>query len=357
MFHARLPLILLAVFVLSAASRAADPWVVYEGKDGPGQGKHIVLISGDEEYRSEEVLPQLGKILARHHGFKCTVLFPVDPESGLINPNQRASLPGIEALEEADLMVIATRMRTLPDESMEVIDRYLKRGNPVMGLRTATHAFEFPTDSPWAHYSREYNGEQREWEGGFGRLVLGEKWVAHHGHHKHQATRGVPAPGAEGHPILRGISTGDIWGATDVYTIRLPQPAGTEPIVLGQVQDRRGEYDENDLHYGMRSDDPPAAKEELNNPMMPIVWTRPYQLPGGEEGQAVMSTIGSSTDMLSEGTRRVAVNAVYWLLGMADKLPAEGAKVDIVGEYKPTKFEFRDDAYWAKRKMTVEEHR
>lgn len=50
----------------------AREWVVYEGQDGPGRGKQIVLISGDEEYRSEEALPQLGKILAKHHGFSCT---------------------------------------------------------------------------------------------------------------------------------------------------------------------------------------------------------------------------------------------------------------------------------------------
>ena len=43
---------------------AADPWLVFEGADGPGKGKHVVLVSGDEEYRSEEALPQLAKILA-----------------------------------------------------------------------------------------------------------------------------------------------------------------------------------------------------------------------------------------------------------------------------------------------------
>ena len=48
------------------AARADDPWVVYEGGAGPGKGKHVVLVSGDEEYRSEEALPQLGRILARH---------------------------------------------------------------------------------------------------------------------------------------------------------------------------------------------------------------------------------------------------------------------------------------------------
>ena len=74
---------------------AADPWVTYDGHDGPGKGKHVVLVSGDEEYRSEEALPQLGKILARHHGFKCTVLFAVDPKDGTINPaGYRTTSPG-----------------------------------------------------------------------------------------------------------------------------------------------------------------------------------------------------------------------------------------------------------------------
>ena len=75
----------LAVFVLAlAAAPKDDPWVVYEGGEGPGKGKHVVLISGDEEYRSEEALPQLGKILAKRHGFKCTVLFAINKQTGML---------------------------------------------------------------------------------------------------------------------------------------------------------------------------------------------------------------------------------------------------------------------------------
>ena len=62
----------------SASAAAADPWIVIEPGQGPGKGKHVVLISGDEEYRSEEALPQLAKILAKRHGFTCTVLFAID---------------------------------------------------------------------------------------------------------------------------------------------------------------------------------------------------------------------------------------------------------------------------------------
>src|SRR5271155_3090247 len=104
-------LALALTLALAAPAVAAAPWVVYEGSDGPGKGKHAVLISGDEEYRSEETLPQLGKILASHHGCKCTVLFAVDPKTGTINPNQNNNIPGLEALQSADLMIIFTRFR------------------------------------------------------------------------------------------------------------------------------------------------------------------------------------------------------------------------------------------------------
>ena len=128
----------------AAAAAPADPWVVYDGFDGPGKGKHIVLVSGDEEYRSEEALPQLGKILARRHGFKCTVLFAVDPATGTIDPNNRHNIPGLEALRTADLMILFMRFRDLPDEQMRHIVEYVDAGKPILGIRTATHAFNIP---------------------------------------------------------------------------------------------------------------------------------------------------------------------------------------------------------------------
>src|SRR5688572_13371877 len=94
-------------------------WVVYQGHDGPGKGKHVVLVSGDEEYRSEETLPQLGKILAVHHGFQCTVLFAVNPQDGTIDPNRNDNIPGLAALDKADLLILFTRFRKLPDEQMK----------------------------------------------------------------------------------------------------------------------------------------------------------------------------------------------------------------------------------------------
>ena len=306
-------------FLPGNPANAEDPWVVYEGDDGPGKGKHVVLISGDEEYRSEEALPQLGKILAVHHGFKCTVLFAIDPATGEIAPNNRENIPGLESLKTADLMIIATRFRDLHDEQMKLFVDYVEAGRPIIGMRTATHAFNIKGGKTYSKYGNGYGGE--DYKGGFGRQVLGEKWISHHGHHKHESTRGLIAEGAKDHPIVRGIKDGDIWGPTDVYGVRLPLPGDSKPIIMGQVL------------AGMSPEDRPVEGKK-NDPMMPVGWTKTYK-----DGRVFNTTMGASNDLASEGTRRMLVNAVYWCLGLEDKIP-EKSCVDIVGEFKPSNFGF-----------------
>ena len=144
----------------------------FEGKDGPGKGKHIVLISGDQEYRSEETIPQLAKILAERHGFRCTVLFTLDKD-GTINPNVN-NIPGLDALKTADLMVIFARFLNLPYDQIEHIAFYLAVGKPVVRLRTSTHAFNIPKDRKFAKYS--LNSPDTDYKQGFGKQVLGETW-------------------------------------------------------------------------------------------------------------------------------------------------------------------------------------
>ncbi len=298
---------------------AADPWVVYEGKEGPGKGKHIVLVSGDEEYRSEEAMPQLGKILAKHHGFKCTVLFAVDPKTGEIDPVNQNNIPGLEALKDADLMIVNLRFRDLPDEQMKHFVDYVEAGKPVMGMRTATHAFNIKKNKKYQKYSFRNRGE--DYKDGFGKQVLGETWINHHGHHGKESTRGLIAEGAKDHPIVRGIKDGDIWGPTDVYGVRLPLAGDTKHIIMGQVL------------AGMTPDDKPVEGKK-NDPMMPVAWTRTYK-----GGRVFNTTMGASTDMESEGTRRMLVNGAYWCIGLEDKIP-EKSCVDIVGEFKPLPFGF-----------------
>lgn len=308
------------IFVLPQA-RAADPWIVIKGTEGPGLGKQVVLISGDEEYRSEEALPQLAKILAKRHGFTCTVLFATD-DDGTINPNRNDNILGLEALAKADLMIIATRFRDLPDDQMKQVVNYVDSGRPIIGMRTATHAFNFRKHKTYAGYSYD-DGKT---DGGFGRKILGETWVDHHGTHGKQSTRGVVAPGAESHPILKGVKPGEIWGPTDVYTVRLPLSGGIEPLVLGAVLE------------GMKPDDAVISGEK-NEPMMPVAWVKTYRGESGKSGRVFTTTMGASQDLLASGTRRMLVNAVYWAAGLEDKISVD-SNVDLVGDYKPLPFGF-----------------
>jgi hypothetical protein len=306
--------VLSSPFLPDQAGRGGS-WVIYDGGDGPGKGKHVVLISGDEEYRSEETLPQLGKILANRHGFRCTVLFAVDPKDGMINPNVRNNIPGLEALDKADLMVIFTRFRELPDDQMKHIAEYVEAGKPVVGLRTATHAFNIPAKNTYAAYSHN----SKAWQGGFGRKVLGDTWLSHHGAHGSQSTRGVVAPDAKGHPILRGIRDGDIWGPTDVYGVRLPLPGDSKPLVLGQVLE------------GMKPTDQPVEGKK-NDPLMPLAWVKSYTVVQGKTGRSFTTTMGAAQDFESEGLRRLLINACYWAVGLETRI-LERSAVDLVGRY------------------------
>lgn len=306
---------------VSRGAAAGNPWVVYQGSDGPGKGKHIVFVSGDEEYRSEEALPMLAKILAVHHGFKCTCLFAINPEDGTIDPTYLSNIPGLENLDNADMMVLFTRFRELPDEQMKHIIDYTNSGKPILGLRTATHAFNYKNNkqSPYAKYSFR----SKQFDGGYGRQVLGETWVNHHGHHGHESTRGVINPAMKDHPILKGVR--DIWCPTDVYGIT--QLTGdAKVLVYGQVL------------QGMQPADKPVAGKK-NDPMMPVAWIKHYQGETGKTSRVICTTMGASVDLENEGLRRLLVNACYWGMGMEEQIP-DKSNVNIVGTYHPLYFGF-----------------
>jgi putative heme-binding domain-containing protein len=291
---------------------------VCEGKSGPGLGKHIVFLSGDEEYRSEEGLPQLAKILAERHGFKCTVLFAINPQNGTIDPDVKTNLPGAEALDSADAIVMLLRFRDWPDPQMKhFVDAYLA-GKPIIALRTSTHAFNYPagSSSPYAKFSFD----SKVWPGGFGKQVLGETWVSHHGEHGKEATRGMIEPSAADDPILRGVS--DIFAETDVYTAN--PPPDVKILVRGAVLS------------GTAPTDAPVAGSK-NDPMQPIAWTRLYRNEAGTTNKILCTTMGAAVDLRNQGLRRLIVNGVYWAVGL--EVPAN-ADVRLVGDYKPSVYGF-----------------
>jgi len=298
---------------------AGGDGVVFEGGNGPGEGKHIVFVTGDEEYRSEESMPQMAKILAVRQGFMCTVLFAINKDSGEIDPITVDNIPGLEALATADLMVLFTRFRELPDEQMKHIIDYTNSGRPIVALRTATHAFNYTRnkDSRYAKYSFNAGGD---FKGGYGRQVLGETWINHYGQHQKESTRGVLADGMADCPIVRGCE--DIWGPSDVYGITTLH-GDCRPVIMGQVL------------TGMNPTDGPNTDKKL----VPVAWTKTYTGESGKASRVFTTTMGHGGDLKSEGFRRLLVNACYWAMGMEDSIPAR-ANVDIVGRYEPYEIGF-----------------
>lgn len=314
--------LLLTFFTFIACAQNGQTFLQFEGKEGPGKGKHIVLVAGDDEYRSEESMPMLAKILSEHHGFKTTVLFPIEPTTGNVVPNFQNNIPGLEHLESADLMIMLIRFRELPDEQSKFIENFLKAGKPIIGLRTSTHGFAYSKNmaSPYAKWA--FNSKTEGWERGFGQRIFGETWVNHHGIHAKEGTRALidGVKQMNDHPILRGVN--DIWGPSDVYGIKnLPKEA--DVLIYGQST------------AGM-DDKAPLMFEKS---VMPIAWTKPYQIEGGKQGVAFASTMGASLDFQSEDLRRLVINASFWLLGMENTITPD-LNVDYVGEYNPTNFGF-----------------
>ncbi|MFZ4767940.1 MAG: ThuA domain-containing protein [Roseimicrobium sp.] len=291
----------------AAAALAQDYLSLPAQSVGSGNGKTIVLIAGDEEYRTEETCPMLAKILSQKHGFNCEVLFSTDPSSGYIDPNNQSNIRGTETLDKADLLIIGTRFRQLPDEQLAPIARFLNAGKPVIGFRTATHAFSGKAqtgDFKWAE---------------FGLKILGEKWVNHHGAHKKEGTRSVIEAANSAHEVLRGV--GEIFATTDVYGIANLDANAATILLRGAVTE---------------SLDPssPNVIGNKNEPMMPLAWLREYTAPNGTtKGKAFCTTLGASVDFADANLRRLIVNAAYHLTGLP--VP-QNADVAFVDPFEPT---------------------
>ena len=307
---------LLSASLLSAKEEA--PWLSYPGGEGPGKGKRIVLIAADQEYRSEQSMPMLAKILSTHHGFDCTVLFAVN-EKGEVDPTmpvypekgkelKEHHIPGLENLASADLVIFFPRLLTLPMGERELIVKYIDSGKPMIALRTANHGF---------HGALPYKieGKQVNW----GNDVLGGTFMGHHGNWHADSTRGVIVAEQKEHPILMGVS--DIWGNSDVYRTYKEGgslPAGCTALVWGQPL------------MGRKHDDPVNPKLEP----LPVAWFKNWQTSGGKVARVFQSTMGSGDDLESAGLRRLIINAVYWGLGMESAITPTRS-VEIVGTYKP----------------------
>ena len=314
----------LITFAMASPLMAGDPWLVFEAAE-KANGKHVVFVSGDEEYRGEESCPMLAKILSQHHGFKCTVLFSINKETGCIDPFELSNIPGLESLASADVMILCTRWRILPDEQIKHIFDFLEAGKPVIAFRTATHAFK----------SGDYGGY--DWAN-FGVNVVGENWLSHHGNHKTQGGRGFIVPENSAHPILNSVA--DVFTTSDIYGIAALDQQAATVLMRGGVTETLD----------------PASQlidGKKNDPMMPFAWLKDYDSPGKKKtGKCFATTGGAAVDFRSEDLRRMIVNATYFMTAL--EVP-EKANVEFVDPFEPSFYGFPDEDYFVKRNLRVED--
>lgn len=307
-------------------------WLHYPGKQGKlGAGKRIVLVAAEPEYRSEESMPMLARLLSERHGFDCTVLFSINPKTGFYDPSVKNNIPGLQALKDADLLILSVRFLEPDGDQQKMWKDYFHSGRPVIGIRTTTHGFRA--------------GMQSYSSGIFG------TFGGHHGQHGVQGTRGVLNEDERKHPVLTGVK--DVYGPADVYgaSRAMLDKIEATPLVFGQV---------------LESLDPASAPVKggkdnkgnvRNDPMMPVVWTRQHVWPGGVKSRILTSTMGSSQCFVHEGLRRIMVNACYWMTGLQDKIDGK-LDCDLVGDYKPTLFKGHTTTeYWTERALTPEKLR
>ena len=217
----------------------------------------IVFLAGEYEYHSKETLPPFAADLQKNFAVETIVLQrPEDPKL--------ETIPGLEALGSADLVIFFIRRMTLPEEELNHIRKYVNSGKPIIGLRTASHSFQ-----NWKEFDHD---------------VLGGNYQGHHGKLK---TAVSIIPDAKSHPLLKGfsplVSDGSLYRNT-------PLQPGAKPLLLGTVE---------------------------GHPREPIAWTHQYK-----NARVFYTSLGHPNDFKEESFKRLLLNAIEWALNQPLK-PAQ----------------------------------
>jgi len=329
LFSSCLPLFAaFAVLALSACGSAPESAVAAERTK-------VVFLAGDDEYRSEESLPMLAKMLERDFGFETVVGFSVD-EEGFVRPVEQGSLTMTEELADADLLVMYLRFRDLPEERFAHLLEYFESGRPLVAFRTTTHAFRFGHDPDlegWGHQASPDN--PNSYGGGeLLRELLGQKWITHHGHFddgKAPLTRVTVREGGGSHPVLRGVTGFDAYswlyhveGGGDTF-------AGDPDLLLD------GE--------SLKSNKVERGETERYPLVNPVAWTLVREGFDEGKGRVFTTTLGHPYDFRDAAMRRLSIQGMLWALGREDLIPEAGVGTDTVGPYEPNNSGARPDSF------------
>lgn len=229
---------------------------------------HVVFMIGEDEYHTWDTLPDFARRELEPRGYRVTTIQQ--------DTADRNNFPGlVEALRSADLLFVSVRRRTPPVDQLNAIRAHLDLGKPLVGIRTACHAFALrPTDPPAAP-------AQGVWQA-FDPQVLGGHYTNHHP--EGPRTTVTIAPGARTHQILNGVKISALFGAGSLYKVS-PLDPDTTPLLIGAIPDQ---------------------------PAEPIAWTHRY---GPKKARVFFTSLGHPDDFTNAEFRRVLVNGIAWALG------------------------------------------
>ena len=224
----------------------------------------VAFISAESEYGAAESLPGFAHELELKHALRCEIL-QGSPER---QSDDRHDISGMEILSDADLVVVFARRRALPADQMKYLRAFVERGGAVIGLRTASHAFDTRGSAPEGH---------DEWLT-FDREVLGGNYHGHHGSGPKTAV--TAAAGARGHPILAGVEWPFLSNGS-LYETR-PLADNATVLLIGTIPDQEPE---------------------------PVAWTHRYK-----DSRVFYTSLGHLDDFDAPSFRRLLVNAVFWAM-------------------------------------------
>jgi nicotinamidase-related amidase len=232
--------------------------------------RSILMVIGEDEYKTEQTLPAFARQELEPHGFQVRFAYA--------DPADKNNFPGLaKAAARADLVLISVRRRTPPSEQLAAIRAHLAAGKPLVGIRTASHAFavqdqKVPLENGSAAWP-EFDSE-----------VLGGHYTGHHGDGPRIGT--AAAPGADSHRILRGVDLTQLFGNGSLYKVT-PLAGSTTPVLLGSI---------------------PGQGPQ------PIAWTNSAR---PEQSRVFYTSLGHPDDFQNPAFRKLLLNGICWALDLA----------------------------------------
>jgi nicotinamidase-related amidase/type 1 glutamine amidotransferase len=249
--------------------------------------KEVCFILGENEYQTGETLPAFAQQELAWRGY--TLSF-VTASTRTDDFNFR----NWEAISRADTLVISTRRRATPKPMMDALRAHVAAGKAVVGLRTASHAFELrdqqnPADTTWANFDTE---------------VLGADYQDHYGKGPGKDTLVHQITETAGHPILSQVDA-TFRSPSHLYKSRTLLNTVT-PLLRGQTEDGRSEVE-------------------------PIAWINTR-----ENRRVFYTSLGAPEDFAEPNFRRLLLNGILWSL---DEYIAPGTPkpVDYSGAWQTLK--------------------